>query len=228
MTDGSTIGDAIDMHKERLASTGHSRRWIVRLTAGLAIFLATSLAALQLAGAQTGEKVDRLNVPGPIVFDGTSYALAWSARPMPNYYKQEYLPAGQASKTYSRMVLVELLSAPVSPRAAAAEQVKTLNKRKTTDPLVNMQVLQNEKTGEVMLDFIVSSRDAHGGAIVEWNAYRYAPRAQGKDGVILLGVSHRAYGQDDAKAFLTGLKTFRVDQIRKLSQQTIPDARPSQ
>ena len=37
---------------------------------------------------------DYLHVPGPVVFDKSSYSLAWSSHPSAIYYKQEYVPAG--------------------------------------------------------------------------------------------------------------------------------------
>jgi hypothetical protein len=99
-----------------------------------------------------------------------------------------------------------------------------LKKRKGSDPLVNMNILQHDATGEVLLDFIVSTKDAKGEYIVEWDAYRYAPYKDkfGKTGVLLYAISHRAYGNQNAKTFLGGLKQLRPAQIGALTKAALP------
>lgn len=185
----------------------------------LAAILAT---ALWLAPVQA-QTTDHLGLPGPISLGGDSFALAWSARPADNYIKQEYLPAGQAFDSYSRMVLVETVTG-VAVMDAVRAQADTLGRRKETDPLVNMEVIQNEATGEALLDFIVSSRNAAGEYVVEWNAYRYAPLAEeGAPGVMLFGVSHRASGNEAAKAFLQDLPTLRPTWIEALTGAPLPE-----
>ena len=163
--------------------------------------------------------VDHLGVPGPIAFDGTSYELAWSSRPAPNYIKQEYVPSGQNVERYTRMLLVEAVTGGVKTVDAVRNQVDMLNKRKSSDPLVKMNIIQNESTGEVLLDFLVSSKDANGEYVVEWNGYRYAPyrSVSGQSGVLLNAISHRAYGNENAKAFMSGLKELRAKQIKALA-----------
>ncbi len=108
------------------------------------------------------------------------------------------------------MVLVNALVGKGTVRSAAAIKVDELKRRKATDPLVNFAVIQNDRTGEIILDFILSAKDAQGGAIVEWNAYRYASLEVpgSKTGILLFGISRRAYG-DGAMDFLRGLKAAR-------------------
>jgi hypothetical protein len=130
---------------------------------------------LHIAGpAWSGDVVDRLSVPGPIRFNAGSYQLSWSSHPSPYYYKQEYLPAGQTSEHFQHMVLIEAVVQGPNVEGAVSAQVNMLNRRKSTDPLVNLAVIKDPKSGEIILDFIVSSEDNKGEAIVEWNAYRYA------------------------------------------------------
>jgi hypothetical protein len=181
-----------------------------------------AIAGLIPAAALAAEVVDRLGVPGPIDFDGTSYALAWSSHPSPAYYKQEYLPPGQGPASYASMVMVELITGGASVASAVAGQTRMLNARKATDPLVNFSLLQNQKTGEVVLDFIMSGGTSQ--RIVEWNAYRYAPyRTSGSEGgVLLFAISHRAYGDDDARAFLRDLKDKRPATIGALARLPLP------
>ena len=60
------------------------------------------------------------------------------------------------------------------------------------------------------------------------NAYRYAPWqfAGGRDGVLLFGISHRAYGMADAKAFVQDLSSLRTARIRTLSEAPLPKPEP--
>ncbi|MGQ4274428.1 hypothetical protein [Terrihabitans sp. B22-R8] len=158
---------------------------------------------------------DRLGVPGPVSFDSKAYALAWSAQPSPAYFKQEYVPAGQSVKTYTDMFLIEAVAQKIRPVDAASSQIATLNGRKGSDPVVNYDVVRNDRTGEVLLDFVISDLKANP-VIVEWNAYRYVP-LKGRDGVALYAISRRAYGEADAKTLLQGLQTWRSKTINALA-----------
>jgi hypothetical protein len=167
---------------------------------------------------------DHLGVPGPIQFDGKSYKLVWSSRPTPGYAKQEYLPSDQSIGSYTQMLIVERVTGDLTVMGAVRAQVDMLKKRKATDPLVNMNVIENANAGEALLDFIVSSKDPKGEYVVEWNAYRYAPLkgAADKSGVLLFAISHRAYGNDNAKSFMGQLKNVRAAKITALTKAAMP------
>lgn len=186
--------------------------------------LAAALAAALWLVPVQAQTTDHLGLPGPLTLAGDSYALAWSSRPADNYIKQEYLPAGETSDGYSRMLLVETVTGGIGVMDAVRAQTNMLTQRKTTDPLVNMDVVQNKATGEALLEFIVSSKDDSGEYTVEWNAYRYAPltEAAGGPGVMLFGISHRAHGNEAAKAFLQGLSSLRPAQIEALAAAPLP------
>ena len=176
------------------------------------LFLA---AAIFPAASEETSNVDRLGVPGPVSFDGKDYALAAASHPQDNYFKQEYLPAGQGLDTYAHLFVIEAVAANITPKEAAATQIASLEQRKAKDPAVNHAVTVNEATGEVMLDFLISGA-SNGQIAVEWDAYRYAPLKGSKPGVIIYGISRRAYGETDARSFLTGLKDWRDDAIKTL------------
>lgn len=185
---------------------------------------AALLAQVAITVPAAAQVTDYLGAPVPIEFDGRSYELAWSSRPAENYIKQEYVPSGQNVETYAQMLLVEVVTGNVKVMDAVQNQIQSLNQRKANDPLVNMSMIRNESTGEVLLDFIVSTKDANGDYIVEWNAYRYAPYngASGKAGVLLYAISHRAYGNENAKTFLSRLNAFRTAQINALAKAPLP------
>lgn len=189
-------------------------------TRRIACLAALVLAALSHPARAQG--LDRICVPGPLVFAGTSYTLAWSSHPRPTYYKQEYLPAGQSVDHYERMLMVEVLDGGTVAGAASA-QVRSINARKGKDPLANVAVLENRQRGEIIVDFLLGGRDAQGAETAEWNAYRYAPfkTANGHAGVMLFAISHRAYG-DGVRDFLVRLKTFRSEEISRVARQDLP------
>lgn len=193
---------------------------IAATIAALASAAMTMPVSAQPAPAQTSAVTERLGIPGPITFDGKTYALAWSSQPMPTYIKQEYVPAGQSVKTYTEMMLIEAVTQPMKPLDAASAQVQMLQKRKSTDPVVNYEIIQNKQSGEVLLDFLISDTKADP-IVVEWNAYRYVP-LRGQDGVALYAISRRAYGHDDAKALLAGLKTSRKPAVSALAKFDLP------
>jgi hypothetical protein len=172
--------------------------------------------------------VDRLSLPDSIEFNGESYRLSWSSHPTPYYYKQEYLPPGQTGERFQRMVLIEATVRGVDINDAVAAQVSMLNKRKSTDPTVNFAVFKNPKNDEIILDFILSAKDPKGEDVVEWNAYRYAAlRGKGDaSGVLLFGISRRAYG-DDATNFLRRLKSARSAEVNALATYPLPVVRPT-
>jgi len=175
----------------------------------------TILAALPIA-AQS----EMLGVPGPISFKGEDYALAWTSQPSDNYVKQEYVPEGQGVENYEDMILVEALTGKMTPMEAAATKVQSLEARKGRDPVLNYDVLQNDATGEVLLDFLVSDLEANP-IIVEWNAYRYRPLPNG-EGVVLMGISRRGYDEAGAASFMTGLGAMRSEAIDALAAMSFP------
>lgn len=186
--------------------------------------LFAGLTALMVAATPVAaQKVtDYLDLPGPITLGDTDYALAWSSQPAENYTKQEYLPAGQEPARYESMVLVETVTGTIRPGDAAAQQVNFLNERRASDPIANYQLLEHPQTGEIMLDFVLSSRDTNGEYIIEWNGYRYAPLPDGQPGVLLFGISHRAYGNTASEAFLRNLTAFKEAQLAILAAAPLP------
>jgi len=160
-----------------------------------------------------------------IQFSGETYQLAWQSQPSAGYSKYEYLTAKDKLPYYQNMLMLEwVISAEVTVADAANAQVQLLNERKKTDPTVNHQLIQNEQTGEYLLDFILSAQDSEAGYIVEWNAYRYIPyqAADGARGVQLLAYSSRGYGEQGARDFLIALKDNRPKIIQALISAKAP------
>jgi hypothetical protein len=124
------------------------------------------------------------------------------------------------------MVLLEAVVEGTNVDGAVAAQIAILNRRKSIDPTVNFATFKNPKTREVTLDFIVS-KEGRKDEAVEWNAYRYAPLkgTDGKRGVLLFGLSRRAYGADTTE-FLRSLKSSRMSEVNALAYYPLPVVSP--
>jgi hypothetical protein len=125
------------------------RRDFITLLGGIGPFFIDVMLG-KVALARSEGTIDRLSLPDSIEFNGESYRLSWSSHPTPHYYKQEYLPPGQTSERFQRMILIEATVQGVDVNGAVAAQVNMLNKRKATDPTVNFAAFKNPKNDEVI------------------------------------------------------------------------------
>ncbi len=185
---------------------------------------ATAIVTLfSVLPAQAQDATDYLGVPGPITIGGTDYMLSWSSNPSEGYFKQEYLPEGAVPESYESMVMVEFLASDMPLTDVISAQMQMINARKATDPVANAALLQNDQTGEFVLDFLLSAKDENGEFILEWNGYRYAEAEfDGENGASLFAISERAYGNDAAEAFLGNLREFKAQRILDLTQADLP------
>jgi len=183
----------------------------------LALALLAAVSFIHIACAE-GKPVQS------IVFSGVTYQLAWQSNPSPQYSKYEYLAGKDKLPHYQNMLLLEWVVNGMTVADAANAQVKFLTERKKTNPVVNHSLIKNEKTGEYLLDFILSAHDPKVGYIVEWNAYRYIPykTKDGTSGVQLFGYSMRGYGEEGGRNFLISLKDKRSKVIKALIDAKVP------
>ena len=169
---------------------------------------------------------DYLNIPGPVVFENKSFDLSWSSHPAANFYKQEYLPKNESADQYKTMILVDVVTGDAVIKNVVAAKVNELKQLKAGNPMVNYEAINNPATGEYMIDFVLTANAADGKSIsiVERNVYRYKAFTNklGQKGILLFGVSTRAYGADVA-AFFTSLKASRKDLVKKVSAVQMPD-----
>jgi hypothetical protein len=182
----------------------------------LRLAAAVIAAAALLTPAMAQEEA--LGIPGPIVFEETAFDLIWTSHPSDAYYKQEYLPAGETVEAYSQMFMIDVLVEGATPESAAADMIAGLKERQASDPVVNFDMIANEATGELILDFLLSDSSS-GTVIVEWNAYRYVPYG---DGLALFAISRRGY-DDDASAFIGRLAEWRTGSIEALAAMELPE-----
>jgi len=122
------------------------------------------------------------------------------------------------------MILLEVVTGQTQIKAVVDSKVAELKKMKETDQIVNYELF--EKDGEKMLDFLISGKVVNGNAmdLIERNVYRYKSFTdiKGKEGVLLFGVSERAYG-DNIENFLLSLKGKRLDLLNATGAYNIPE-----
>jgi hypothetical protein len=179
--------------------------------------LLSAIVLLGLGLAPALAQEDAIGVPGPIVFEGETFDLVWTSHPNEGFYKQEYLPEGQAVEAYGQMFMVDVLLDGATAEGAAGNMIAGLQQRQATDPMVNFDLIQNDATGEIILDFLLSD-ESTGTLIVEWNAYRYVPL---DGGLAMFGISRRGYG-DDVDGFLDDLADWRLGAIEALANLDLP------
>ena len=196
----------------------------------LLVFVAT-FTLLNISMGQTNKPATNyMAISSPIVFDGKAYILNWSSHPATNFYKQEYLLKEEVEGKYKTMVLIDAITGKQELKDVVSAKVSEIIKMKESNPLINYETIRNPKTGEYMLDFIMTANANDGSiSIIERNVYRYRNFTDkaGNKSVMLFGVSSRAYGADAANQFLISLKRNRKDLISKVAQFKIPDIKIS-
>ncbi|MBK9980955.1 MAG: hypothetical protein IPP15_00785 [Saprospiraceae bacterium] len=152
---------------------------------------------------------DYLHVPGPISFNQKEYLLSWSSHPSAEYFKHEYLPKGENPDHYDQMIMLEVALGNMVPMDIAKGKANGIEGRKSADAMAAYTISENQKTGEVLLDFMLS--EGTGDAmIVEWNSYRYKSYtgASGQKGIMLFALSKRGYGAQ-GKTFASDITSNR-------------------
>ncbi|MDB5123393.1 MAG: hypothetical protein JWP94_1522 [Mucilaginibacter sp.] len=185
--------------------------------------MAVSLLTLTGFSAKVNDGVvNYFDIPETISFNKLDYKLAWSSHPNTIYYKQEYVPAGDTVTRFQDMIMIDFIQIGLPVKAAVEAQVKTIIERKKTDKVCNYQVLK-KSDDDLILDFVMSDYSSADN-VVEWSAYHYSQYTDkaGHKGVLLFGVSHRAY-KDQIIPFMTSLLKYKTDNLKALSTFPVPE-----
>ena len=166
---------------------------------------------------------DYLHLGDKYRFDNKDYKLVWSSHPASNFYKQEYILPNENVEKYTRMIMIDFLEGDLTPKDAISNFVNNLENSKKQNPIINYQMYERE--GEYMLDFIISknSQDGKEVLILERNVYRYfrinTPK---RKGVLLFGISDRAYTKKEMDNMFSVLKNKKLDLVNKVIQIEVP------
>jgi len=166
---------------------------------------------------------DYLKIPGPLQVDTTTFHLAWSLNPSPNYVKQEYLPEGQSLEKFNSMVTIDFVKGHYTAEELVKTKINELDALKKSNPIVNYKVY--EKENEFILDFLLSqnSPDGEKVIIIERNVYRYHTiNTKGKEGLLAFCVTERAY-EDSIVNFLENLKASQSKLVDIVGTLKLPE-----
>ena len=166
---------------------------------------------------------DYLHLGDKYRFDNKDYKLVWSSHPASNFYKQEYILPNENVEKYTRMIMIDFLEGDLTPKDAISNNIDNLENSKKQNPIINYQMYERED--EYILDFITSknSQDGKEILILERNVYRYfrinTPK---RKGVLLFGVSDRAYTKKEMDNMFSVLKNKKLDLVNKIIQIEVP------
>jgi len=161
--------------------------------------------------------INRIGVSGPLVFNKSTFNLAWSDKPDDTYFVQEYLPKGEKPEHFNQMVTVNVFVKDVPVADAVQQKVKWLTERKKTDEVCNFQVTNNPDETEFMVDFLVGESKGDDYTTVEFNIYHYkkVDVGGGKKGLVIYVYSKRSYGEEITN-FLENLGVMRNDLLNAM------------
>ncbi len=163
-------------------------------------------------------------IPETLLFNNINYKLVASYHPNDIYYKQEYIPTGESADHYNTMLIIDFYITDQPAKKLLEIKENEMSSRKKTDPVVSFERFENEQIGEWLLDFRLSDSKGEKPNVVERNLFRYKNHVakSGKKGILLFGVSQRAYG-DGITSFLASVKASQINDINKLTQYVIPN-----
>ena len=166
---------------------------------------------------------DYLHLGDKYRFDNKDYELVWSSHPASNFYKQEYILPNENVEKYKRLILIDFIEGDLNPKDVLSGLANSLENSKKQNPVINYKVY--EKNNEYMIDFIMSenSQDGKEILILERNVYRYfrinTPK---RKGVLLFGISDRAYTKKEMDNMFSVLKNKKFDLVNKIIQIEVP------
>ena len=166
---------------------------------------------------------DYLHLGSKYRFDNKDYELVWSSHPASNFYKQEYILPNENVEKYKRLILIDFIEGDLAPKDVLSSLANSLENSKKQNPVINYKVY--EKNNEYMIDFIMSenSQDGKEVLILERNVYRYfrinTPK---RKGILLFGVSDRAYTKKEMDNMFSVLKNKKLDLVNKIIQIEVP------
>ncbi len=143
-----------------------------------------------------------------IQVDGETLTLAFEGETDGDTIK-EFIPAEQTLETWTQLAAVRHYAKLDDPKALAGAVVRQLQQRK---PPANFELLENETSDDVLLDFIIWPED---GSFAEFNIFLYRPTQD--NGLVMYQYALRAYG-DDAEEFI---KSLQADRRAKLIAATV-------
>jgi len=170
----------------------------------------STLFLIALGTVCAGDDVRTVN--DNLFFDGQTFLLAFTNH-SPEENVKEYLPKGQTLEKWTELAAVREYPGSNDPKSITRNLIHLL---KQQNPLAAYDVMENDRTGEVIVDFITWPND---GAYVEFNIFRYSKRDGG--GLVAQQYARREYENTDQ--FLKELPPMRARLIRSMAVHGLRD-----
>jgi hypothetical protein len=142
-----------------------------------------------------------------VSFDGLTLVLA-SQHENPGESVKEYIPAGEELRSWTKLASIREYPELNDPKAVVANLIKAL---KQQNPKSQHAVIENPKTGEVVVDFVTWPADE---SFVEFNVFKYGRREGG--GLVAQQYALRDY--KDPRGFMRGLKPVRARLVKLMTE----------
>ena len=111
--------------------------------------LVSALVSFMLSNAQNSKPAtDYLKLGNTIEFEKQFYYLAWTSHASTNFFKQEYIPTGDALPNFQKMILIDFVRGDHILRDVVGAKMAELNNMKRVNPMVNYEILENSTNGE--------------------------------------------------------------------------------
>jgi hypothetical protein len=184
----------------KAARPSFSKEYLTMRIAIVLLLLAAALAPLRADDKVPAKKES-------VAFDGTTLLLA-STNENPGERVREFIPEGQKLDSWTKLASIREYPKLDDPRAVAENVLRAL---KQQNPAAQGAIIQNPKTGEVIVDFVTWPAD---NAFVEFNVFKYSQKPGG--GLVAQQFALREY--KDTSAFLKGLKPMRTRLIELMAK----------
>jgi hypothetical protein len=166
-------------------------------------YLTAALSLSMFVAAARADEPTAANEPSrgampkeTVTFDDHKLVLAYEARDEDGDAIKEFIPADEDLDSWTRLAAIRVHADLDDPQEFGEQMVKELEQRK---PPAEYALMENERTGDVVLTFLISPEDE---SFVEFNVFKYQKRAEG--GLLSEQYALRAYG-DDVEKFTSEL-----------------------
>ena len=143
------------------------------------------------------EVIDRLNIPGPLTFNGNEYFLTWSKQNSATWAQQQYILRDDDFNNYKELINISYFDKEIDIEMAVKQKVEYVENRKerTQDKYSFVSVTESPDGKEIIVDYLVTVVPKEGESYAEYNIDRFKNfDANGKKSFLIFSYSKRIAG----------------------------------
>jgi hypothetical protein len=121
------------------------------------------------------EVIDRLNIPGPLTFNGNEYFLTWSKQNSATWAQQQYILRDDDFNNYKELINISYFDKEIDIEMAVKQKVEYVENRKerTQDKYSFVSVTESPDGKEIIVDYLVTVVPKEGESYAEYNIDRF-------------------------------------------------------